>query len=77
VSKRSDFLLKLAVAAVAVFAVVMLIVMRVRINQFQTEREELREEMSSYEQRIKDLEEKLTMPDSEFSGNNQEGNTKK
>ncbi|MBP0990668.1 MAG: hypothetical protein J5874_05785 [Oscillospiraceae bacterium] len=76
-SKRSDFLLKIAVVAVAVLAVVTLIVMRVRINQFQTEREELREEMSSYEQRIKELEERLTMPDSEFSSELQEGDAKK
>lgn len=76
-SKRSEFLLKIAVVIVAVFAVVMLIVMRVRINQFQTEREELREEMSSYEQRIKELEEKLTQPDSEFSSGGKEGDNKK
>lgn len=76
-SKRSEFLLKIAVVIVAVFAFVMLIVMRVRINQFQTEREELREELSSYEQRIKDLEEKLTQPDSEFSTDNVEGDNKK
>ena len=74
-SKRSEFLLKIAVVAVAILAVVTLIVMRVQINKFQTEREELKEEMSSYEQRIKELEEKLTMPDSEFSENNGESGT--
>lgn len=76
-SKRSEFLLKIAVVIVAVFAVVMLIVMRVRINEFQAEREELREEMSSYERRIKELEEKLTQPDSEFSSDSKEGNNSK
>ncbi|MBR6049919.1 MAG: hypothetical protein IKP68_01800 [Clostridia bacterium] len=76
-SKRSEFLLKIAVVIVAVFAVVMLIVMRVRINEFQTEREELREELSSYERRIKELEEKLTQPDSEFSSGSKEGDTSK
>lgn len=76
-SKKSDFLLKIAVVAVAIFAVTMLIMMRVRINQFQTEREELREEMSSYEQRIKELEEKLTSPDSEFSNKYEESDPKK
>lgn len=76
-SKRSDFLLRIAVAVVAVLAVVMLIVMRVRINQFQTEREELKEEMSSYERRIKELEDKLTMPDSEFSTGDKDGDGKK
>ena len=76
-SKRSEFLLKIAVVIVAVFAVVMLIVMRVRINEFQAEREELREEMSSYERRIKELEEKLTQPDSEFSSDSMEGDNSK
>lgn len=76
-SKRSEFLLKIAVVIVAVFAVVMLIVMRVRINEFQAEREELREEMSSYERRIKELEEKLTQPDSEFSSDSKEGDNSK
>ena len=70
-------MLRIAVAVVAVLAVVMLIVMRVRINQFQTEREELKEEMSSYERRIKELEDKLTMPDSEFSTGDKDGDGKK
>ena len=71
-TKRSDFLIKIAVVAIAIFAVTMLILMRVRISQFETEREELIVEMSSYERRIKELEEKLTMPDSEFTENNSE-----
>lgn len=71
-TKRSDFFIKIAVVAVAIFAVTMLILMRVRISQFETEREELIVEMSSYEQKIKELEEKLTMPDSAFTGSDTE-----
>lgn len=76
-SKRADFIFKIAIIAVAIFSIVALIVLRNEINNLQAEREQERKEMSSYQERIKELEEKLILPDYEFSKKNTEEKTGK
>ena len=76
-SKRADFIFKIAIIAVAIFSIVALIVLRNEINNLQAEREQERKEMSSYQERIKELEEKLILPDYEFSEKNAEEKTGK
>ena len=76
-SKRADFIFKIAIIAVAIFSIVALIVLRNEINNLQAEREQERKEMSSYQERIKELEEKLILPDYEFSKKNAEEKTGK
>jgi len=55
ITKKNDFLIKIAMIAVAVFAVVALLIMRIKISELSSELTNLENEVSSYKEQIDEL----------------------
>ncbi len=54
-TKSNEFLLKIAIVAVAIFAMVALLVMRIKISELNKELVSLENEISSYKEQIDEL----------------------
>lgn len=57
--RKSDFIIGAAIAAVAIFSIVMLLAFRIKISQLEDEKNSIEAEMSSYKERINELENEL------------------
>lgn len=54
-TKKNDFLLKIALAAIAIFAIVALLIMRIKISELNSELVSLQSEVSSYAEQIEEM----------------------
>ncbi|MBQ0125177.1 MAG: hypothetical protein KBS59_02495 [Clostridiales bacterium] len=64
--KKSDIWVSIAIAAAAIIAILALIALRIKLGQLETEKQAIESQMSSYEDRIAELEDALSLSDSEF-----------
>lgn len=72
-SKKGEFFLRIAVVLLAIFAIVMLLVLRLEISKLQTEKESLEASIAEYSKKIDALEEKLSSPDEQFNETTEDG----
>lgn len=64
--RQNNVLVVSTIIAFAIFAVITLLALRIRINQLVDEKNILENEISSYKEKISELEEDMFMPDDEF-----------
>ena len=72
--RKNNVLAVSAIIAFAIFAVITLLALRIRINQLVDEKNILENEISSYKEKISELEEDMFMPDNEFLDEIEKGN---
>ena len=72
-SKKGEFFFRIAVIIIAIFAIVMLLVLRLEINKLQNEKEALESELLSCSEKINELEENLSRTDKEFVEQTEQG----
>ena len=74
--RKNNVLAVSTIIAFAIFAVITLLALRIRINQLVDEKNILENEISSYKEKISELEEDMFMPDNEFWDEIEKGNEK-
>ena len=64
--RKNNVLVVSTIIAFAIFSVITLLALRIRINQLVEEKNILENEISSYKEKISELEEDMFKPDNEF-----------